>query len=102
MSALTQDPQHPDQWIVPAVYRRGTCIQQATIIRGVHLEAECWGQQCIIHNPSHHHMRRWPLLYDTHLQIFLRMCRHGISHPDPDTWGEEVHPHGDDGCCQQQ
>jgi hypothetical protein len=30
------------------------------------------------------------------------MCRHGISHPDPDTWGEEVHPKGDDGCCQQQ
>jgi hypothetical protein len=62
----------------------------------------------VVHNPSDHHLRDWPM----HLRettLVERMCQHGVGHPDPDsaaymdrlyghragTWST----HGCDGCC---
>lgn len=68
---------------------------------------------CVIHNPSDHNMRTWPMhLRETNL--IERLCPHGIGHPDPDsaramdfiTWNRVDHPygydqHGCDGCCKK-
>ena len=72
----------------------------------VHTKNECAGPYCVIHNPSDHHMRDWPLNWRQDRQIMERICPHGIGHPDPDDqaylrsigrYGEDVH--GCDGCC---
>ena len=74
----------------------------------VHQMNETCRKACTVHNPSHHHMRYWPLNWRADRHIFERMCDHGIGHPDPDQfpyWDatdqgfEKVH--GCDGCCKQ-
>jgi hypothetical protein len=70
-----------------------------------HGPAKCRGRTCIIHSPTEHHMREWPvLLRDSGL--IERTCKHGVSHPDPDIlpWleilgMEGMGVHGCDGCC---
>jgi hypothetical protein len=101
MSALSPDPQHPDTWLIPAAFLDGRLIQAPLVIRGVHLAAQCAGAECLIHNPTHHHMRRWPLLWLDDQKVFARLCEHGYAHPDPDSWGHGEHPSGCDGCCQR-
>ena len=61
---------------------------------------------CVIHRPSEHSMRTWPLVLRSST-LFERQCSHGVGHPDPDSaaylnWrdndgGWDVH--GCDGCC---
>lgn len=75
------------------------------VIMNVHDIGTCVGRYCVIHNPSAHHMRRWPLDWRDDSKIFERECPHGVGHPDPD--GQEylraigrVVEHGCDGCCQ--
>lgn len=99
MSALSQDPDDPTVWLIPAAYQKGVMVQHPTVITGVHLPAECAGHNCIVHNPTGHHMRRWPLLWDDSRKIFLRVCEHGQGHPDPDGWGTREHEC--DGDCQR-
>lgn len=102
MSALTQDPHHPDTWLIPSIHINGQVIQQPVLLKGVHLQAACPGGHCIIHNPSRHHMRDWPLLWDEHRKVFGRLCPHGHKHPDPDSWGSVDHVDSTcDGCCQR-
>jgi hypothetical protein len=72
-----------------------------------HDEDKCAGEACVIHAPSNHHMRDWPLLWRADRRMMERTCPHGIGHPDPDSvtfhhhtlgqqgWGT----HGCDGCC---
>lgn len=74
---------------------------------GVHLRSECEGENCVLHRPSGHHMREWPILWrnDRMIMIFERICEHGIGHPDPDQFdylskiGIDDFTHGCDGCC---
>lgn len=99
MSALSQDPEHPDSWLIPDRYRDGQVIHTSTVIRNVHLKAACEGQVCLLHNPTPHHMRSWSLVWVDVQKIFARMCRHGVAHPDPDSWGDGQHPGSCDGCC---
>lgn len=63
---------------------------------------------CVIHNPTRHHMRLWPLILrdDRFPPLFERRCEHGTGHPDPDQFHywkrhglEEMAVHGCDGCC---
>jgi hypothetical protein len=75
----------------------------------VHSESSCRGRHCVIHNPSDHNMRDWPM----HLRetgLVERICEHGVGHPDPDSraYFDEYGPigsrgawgvHGCDGCC---
>lgn len=101
MSALSQDPDHPDVWLVPDTWERGRVVHSPTLLRGVHLEAECRGVTCTVHSPSRHHMRTWPLVWDDHTKVFRRVCVHGVAHPDPDTWGNRTHEGPCDGCCER-
>lgn len=76
-------------------------------LAAVHPGAVCEGRPCVIHSPTDHHMRGWPLLWRDDRGIFERICEHGVGHPDPDQlyYWRETGPaeavHGCDGCCQQ-
>lgn len=67
----------------------------------------CKGRNCVIHNPSDHHMRDWPKRFHQPSQQTARVCKHGVGHPDPDDvayWREIEHrrintSHDCDGCC---
>lgn len=79
-------------------------------LSNVHRPEQCAGRACVIHRPSDHHMRGWPLTWRNDTRVMERTCPHGIGHPDPDhvaadraRFGEEVAAtnavHGCDGCC---
>lgn len=103
-----------------------------TDVEGIHLvnvhpADNCGGQPCVIHNPTGHHMRSWPLHWRGDRGIFERICPHGVGHPDPDQFAyweqarkswrpplsadviDDLYPlgnpfdglgvHGCDGCC---
>lgn len=77
---------------------------------------------CVIHKPSNHHMRDWPITMrlDREFALCERVCKHGTGHPDPDSLAYirrmvkakyEAKPdkpygpyasdvHGCDGCCR--
>lgn len=74
----------------------------------VHKPNACEGRECVIHNPSDHHMRDWPLAWRNDTGVFERDCPHGIGHPDPDQfkyWDEmgwrHAGVHSCDGCCRE-
>lgn len=90
-------------------------VDERTTLTNVHDEsAECRKYGCVIHCPSDHHMRDWPLiwrtggLFDIKPPHFERQCPHGIGHPDPDSVGylmrhgedPSITVHGCDGCCR--
>lgn len=72
-------------------------------------------EQCMLHNPSLHHMRDWPMGLDPTKYFFgYRVCPHDYDHPDPDSFSYFVRTAGDkygdmlvreilehecDGCC---
>lgn len=84
------------------------------LILNVHVEKDCEGHNCCIHNPSDHHMREWPLKW-RHIGYggrghMVRLCAHGVSHPDPDDVAfyrrlfgddvaEDLAEHHCDHCC---
>lgn len=51
-----------------------------------HPESVCAGREipCVVHSPSDHHMRNWPLNWRSDTQVMERTCPHGSGHPDPD------------------
>lgn len=72
-----------------------------------HDESKCAGQSCCVHNPSDHHMRKWPLSWREDKGVMERICPHGVGHPDPDdaehhtrTGEGFLNIHGCDGCCK--
>lgn len=99
MTSLIGDPGHPDQWLVPAAYLNGQIVHNPTVLRGVHLREDCTQRVCLIHKPTRHHMREWPLIWDDVRKVFQRLCPHAHLHPDPDGWGTRDHLRGCDGCC---
>lgn len=70
------------------------------ILHNVHAETVCAGSYCLVHNPSDHHMRDWPMNWREDRGLMERICPHGVGHPDPDDIGEGTH--GCDGCCQTE
>ncbi len=75
-----------------------------TLLMNVHPADRCVGRRCVIHNPSDHHMSDWPLHWVDPIRIFVRVCEHGVGHPDPDQ-AEYLSltgraQHMCDGCCQ--
>lgn len=77
-----------------------------TFLENVHSSAVCEGRACVLHNPSDHHMRDWPLNWRGDKGQMERTCPHGTGHPDPDdlAWhasqGRDwLGIHGCDGCC---
>jgi hypothetical protein len=95
-----------------------------------HTPAVCEGEYCVVHNPSDHHMKDWPVAYRTDRRVEMpprvvgasvllggvfvlaeRICPHGVGHPDPDAMafarregGDEFADaegvHGCDLCCR--
>ena len=78
-----------------------------------HTEAQCAAtkaaggpKHCVVHNPSVHPMRDWPLILRS-TTLLERMCPHRTGHPDPDSaaflnWRDHTDAwsmHGCDGCC---
>ncbi len=82
-------------------------LDNEQILVNVHPPERCAGRTCVVHNPTDHHMRPWPVAWRDDNR-FDRFCPHGIGHPDPDQF---VHweqmglmgraEHDCDGCCQQ-
>lgn len=77
------------------------------VLRDVHHPNTCASDPgCIIHHPSQHHMRTWPIIWRADAPA-ERVCPHGIGHPDPDslahlarTLPDYIGIHGCDGCCE--
>jgi hypothetical protein len=72
---------------------------------GSHSLDDCMGMDCVIHNPSGHHMRDWPQRWRA-TDVLDRVCEHGQAHPDPDQFMlwlaqgyETLAVHECDGCC---
>jgi hypothetical protein len=95
-----------------------------------HNEMQCDGEPCVVHNPSDHHMKTWPIVYRMDRAVEMpptqigratiagpvfvlaeRTCPHGVGHPDPDSIGfarrrgggdfaSVESVHGCDGCCR--
>lgn len=83
-------------------------LPDGTVLSRVHSPEKCAGRPCVIHKPSDHHMREWPI----HVRmaggviLFERICTHRTGHPDPDQedfWSEigreDLTQHGCCGCC---
>lgn len=74
----------------------------------VHNMAYCDGEFCAIHNPSEHPLNKSPRRFEN--GIILRICPHGVYHPDPDAlhWAERTFgratalSRGQHGCCGAQ
>jgi hypothetical protein len=61
-----------------------TGMATGLVLVNVHPRDNCAGRPCVVHDPSDHHMRSWPLHWDDDGKGFLRICVHGYYHPDPD------------------
>jgi hypothetical protein len=61
-------------------------IQMGHGLVKVHPRTACAGRglPCVIHSPSEHHMREWPLNWRSDTRVMERVCPHGVGHPDPD------------------
>ena len=51
----------------------------------VHQKDECSGEYCVIHKPSNHSMRDFPLRWRGMRGFFERLSENGTGHPDPDS-----------------
>ena len=67
-------------------------------------------KNCVLHNPSRHAMREWPMILRSS-GLIERQCPHGCGHPDPDcaafldwqTKGRGAFTvHGCCGCCHPE
>ncbi len=72
---------------------------------GGHPLDDCAGMECVIHNPSGHHMQDWPQRWRAN-GVLDRICADGQAHPDPDQFAlwlaqgrESLAVHECDGCC---
>ncbi len=81
-------------------------MPDGTTLTNVHTADVCAGRPCVVHHPSDHHMRWWPLVWRNDKGVFERTCAHGVGHPDPDCLAYQRarrqgarHIHGCDGCC---
>lgn len=102
MTRPIQDPDDPSVWMIGEAAEPVHGIQSGpTILHRVHPESVCAGRACVIHRPSEHRMRDWPLNWRADRRIMERICLHGIGHPDPDQLPmlQGMGMHGCDGCC---
>jgi hypothetical protein len=85
MTQVIFDPHDPTQVVIENATKGVFGIHGGSVtIHKIHLSSECAGNYCVIHNPSNHHMRSWPLVWRGDKGVFERTCRHGVGHPDID------------------
>lgn len=107
-NTVVLDPADPTVAFIGSAAEGSFGIQKGmATLRNVHLADKCAGQYCVIHNPSDHHMREWPLNWRDDTGIMERFCPHGVGHPDPDALDFHARlgqswsgVHGCDGCCR--
>ena len=110
MSDLIPDPQDPSRYIVGnATDPLIGANQGVAVLENVHSPGLCAGQACVVHGPSDHHMRSWPLTWRDDKRVFERSCEHGVGHPDPDdaaflsrSGRDHLTIHGCDLCCYRR
>ena len=73
-------------------------------LKNVHSPEKCAGRHCVIHDPSDHIMREWPLNFRSDRGLMERLCpKHGVGHPDPDDLAWHISEGrgwiGVHGCC---
>lgn len=93
-------------WAGPIAATEGAPREDAVLVN-VHTPDKCAGRHCVLHNPSEHHMRSWPVLWRSDLRMMVRTCPHQIDHPDPDDLAyrrnqlgaQHAGVHICDGCC---
>lgn len=97
------------KWWVKATEERFGFFIGEVPLSGVHPRRACKadGFPCVVHAPSEHHMRDFPLLWRGDRRLFERTCPHNVGHPDPDDLAFHVRNgnawqanHGCDGCCR--
>ena len=88
-------------WINGATGRAMLIGDDGLVLHNIHGEHLCLDRHCVIHNPSEHHMRDWPLHWCNDRGIFERICPHGFGHPDPDQRLRVPSVHDCDGCCHE-
>lgn len=59
-------------------------LHSGATLTGIHAEDECFLEHCCIHNPSNHPLRDAPMDWWGEFRHMVRVCVHGVSHPDPD------------------
>ena len=56
-----------------------------TLLVNIHPQSDdCLKYGCVVHNPSDHVMKDWPLYWRGDRYLFERICKHGTGHPCPD------------------
>lgn len=58
-------------------------LESDQVVTGIHPQALCSGT-CVVHKPSKHWMREFPLHFDLSTKAFVRLCKHDAFHQDPD------------------
>lgn len=110
MSDLIPDPEDPSLFIIASASEPVFGAHQgASTLVNVHGADRCAGRHCVVHNPSDHHMRTWPLNWRDDRGMMERVCPHFIGHPDPDDMAyhrevvrKDLGVHGCDGCCNPE
>ncbi len=67
--------------------------ENVLVMTRVHTPSVCAGRTCMIHNPTDHPMRSWPIHWRDDRGLFERICEHRVGHPDPDQqdyWREQA------------
>lgn len=59
-------------------------LEDGSVLYNVHGVDNCSGTPCSIHMPSEHPLADEPRAYDSKARIVLRICEHGVHHPDFD------------------
>lgn len=74
------------------------------VLINTHRDGDCVGEWCTLHHRSDHSMRGFPQTWNDRVGMMMRVCPHGVRHPDPDDYKMGVDPglfgvHLCDGCC---
>lgn len=107
MSGLWEDPENPARWLINSqgFTPDGERTEHLIVLHNVHTVMRCAPEPCVLHNPTDHHMRDWPVSWHGDARVMGRVCSHHVWHPDPDdNFRERYRAHGGllhicDSCC---
>jgi len=75
----------------PVKFRKETvALDDGVTLTNVHNRLACEGEYCSIHHPSDHPLNKMPRKFKD--GIVMRVCSHGVNHPDPDAlaWAQRT------------
>lgn len=90
----------------PAIFpKEKVVLSDDVTLVNVHNKLICADTYCSIHKPSEHPLNKMPRKFEN--DIILRVCSHGVTHPDPDALDWAQRTFGEDyaatlaehGCC---